>query len=184
SFHAILQAQLGMAGIIRRNGAGLLLLGTEGLAPALGESRTARGRGGRLGVGAVDVGVEDARDRPLREGTLAKDHGIAARHATLAEHAEVPASAHALHDAGGQVGKVPLARELPARQAGLADLDERLADLVGVADADGALVQARDREVLTEGAGLHVEPELLAPSRIWLRPVSEHGLVRPAVDLK
>lgn len=61
------------------------------------------------------------------------------------------------------------------------DLDDRLAERERVADADAVLEQAGDGEVLAEGAGRQLDPELAAPSGEVLGRVHADRLLRASV---
>src|SRR5918997_3539351 len=61
------------------------------------------------------------------------------------------------------------------------DLDDRLAEREPVADADAVLEQAGDGEVLAEGAGRQLDPELAAPSGEVLGRVHAGRLLRASV---
>ena len=103
------------------------------------------------------------------------------------EHPVVPAGKAVgddLRDDAGIAQPVPL---LPARLPPLADLDQRRAEPVTVADADRALGQPQGRDVLAESAG-GLEQRMAAgqrpPEGIVIGWIMVDRLVGPAMDRK
>ena len=86
------------------------------------------------------------------------------------------------HQQRGQLGLAEPHADPVAGDAGLGNLELRLADAVPVADADLVVGQAVDGQVLTElSIGQVVAPEVLAPVLVGLDLVDEHGPLLAAV---
>ena len=89
------------------------------------------------------------------------------------------------HQQRGQLGLAQSHADPVAGDAGLGNLELRLADAVPVADADLVIGQAVDGQVLTELAvGQVVAPEVPPPVLIGLDLVDEHGPLLATVALR
>src|SRR5207302_10924677 len=78
---------------------------------------------------------------------------------------------------------LPAVEDLVTGCPRLADLDDRAADLVDVAEADAPLVLAADREVLAQPARPHLlDAQLAPPVRVMVRGVAEDGHLGTSVD--
>src|SRR5437588_4696018 len=154
----------------------LALLGGEGLAGRQLE-------GGGPVAAAAPIGVSGAPDRPFGVGAVGQRDRLPSLDQALAEYAEVPPVTAVLLHAPQQVGALPAVGDLVTGSPRLADLDDRTADLVDVAEADAPLVLAADREVLAEPARPHLlDAQLSPPVRVMVRGVAEDGHLGTSVD--
>src|SRR5581483_5469060 len=100
----------------------------------------------------------------------------------LMQHPEIEAWPVMRDEQRGHRGFAEPDADAVARHAWLGDLEDRLADLVAIADAARVVGQPVDREVLAELAVREVAaPEFALPVPVGLDLVNEHGAMLAAV---
>ncbi len=113
------------------------------------------------------------------------DHVVTGPHVALLEHAQVEARAAVGHEERGHAWLVHPDAESVAGDSRLADLEQRRADAVPVADADFVIAEPVDGEVLAELAEAEVVAlhELL-PVAVRVELVHVHSPVHASVPVE
>ena len=161
----------------------LVQQGPERRLPAVRQGRDPQRLRHPLGgmTGQVEQGIDLGHGHGFRAGGDRHDL-VASLHGALAQHPQVEPGAVVGDQQRRDLRVVHPDADPVAGDPGLGHLEQRLADLVAVADADLVIGQARDGEVLPELAVAEVVAgQLLLPVPVRVDLVHEHRPVLAAV---